>query len=91
MSSDEIRDKIRTFLVENFLALDDATELDDGESLLEMGIIDSTGVLELVGFIEQAFGLVVQDQEVVPEHLDTVDNIVSYVAGKLAIASAKSA
>lgn len=90
MGSDEIRDKIRTFLVENFLVLDDATELDDGESLLEMGIIDSTGVLELVGFIEQAFGLGVQDQEVIPENLDTVDNVVTYVAGKLAIAPAKS-
>lgn len=91
MGSDEIRDKIRTFLVENFLALGDATELDDGESLLEMGIIDSTGVLELVGFLEQTFGLGVQDQEVVPENLDTVDNVVTYVVGKLAIAPAKSA
>lgn len=90
MGSDEIRDKIRTFLVENFLVLDEATELDDGESLLEMGIIDSTGVLELVGFIEQAFGLGVQDQEVIPENLDTVDNVVTYVVGKLAIAPAKS-
>jgi len=89
MSSDEIRDKIRTFLVENFLVLDDATELDDGESLLEMGIIDSTGVLELVGFLEQTFGLGVQDQEVIPENFDTVDNVVTYVAGKLAIAPAK--
>jgi acyl carrier protein len=91
MSNDEIRDKIRTFLVENFLVLGDAAELDDGESLLEMGIIDSTGVLELVGFIEQTFGIQIQDQEVVPENLDTVDNVVAYVAGKLAIASAKSA
>ena len=91
MGSDEIRDKIRTFLVENFLALGDATELDDGESLLEIGIIDSTGVLELVGFLEQTFGLGVQDQEVVPENLDTVDNVVTYVVGKLAIAPAKSA
>lgn len=90
MGSDEIRDKIRTFLVENFLVLDEATELDDGESLLEMGIIDSTGVLELVGFLEQAFGLGVQDQEVIPENLDTVDNVVTYVVGKLAIAPAKS-
>ncbi len=91
MSSDEIRGKIRTFLVENFLVLDDATELDDGESLLEMGIIDSTGVLELVGFLEQTFGLGVQDQEVIPENFDTVDNVVTYVAGKLAIAPAKFA
>lgn len=90
MGSDEIRDKIRTFLVENFLVLDEATELDDGESLLEMGIIDSTGVLELVGFLEQTFGLGVQDQEVIPENLDTVDNVVTYVVGKLAIAPAKS-
>lgn len=91
MGSDEIRDKIRTFLVENFLVLGDAAELDDGESLLEMGIIDSTGVLELVGFLEQTFGLGVQDQEVIPENLDTVDNVVTYVVGKLAIVSVKSA
>jgi len=58
-------------------------ELTDDASLLDKGIIDSTGVLELVGFIEQTFGITVEDDELVPANLDSVQNLTSYVTKKL--------
>ena len=91
MTKEEIRTKARTFLVSNFLALGDEAELDDSESLLEQGIVDSTGVLELVGFIQDTFDIEVRDEEIVPTNLDTVDNLVVFIEGKLAVRRAKSA
>ena len=50
-------------------------------------MIDSTGVLELVGFLEENFGIRIQDEELVPENLDTIDNIVQFVTRKRAAES----
>jgi acyl carrier protein len=58
-------------------------ELTDDASLLDKGIIDSTGVLELVGFIEQTFGFTVEDEELVPENLDSVQSLTGYVSKKM--------
>jgi acyl carrier protein len=63
---------------------DDRTELADNESLLDAGLIDSTGILELVAFIETEFSIQVADTDIVPEKLDSVQTIVCYVDGKLA-------
>ena len=75
--------KIREFIIESFLFRDDRDQLDDSESLLEAGLIDSTGILELVAFIETEFGIQMADSEIVPENLDSVDVIVGYLFGKL--------
>jgi len=60
----------------------DTTALIDSGSLLELGIIDSTGVLELVGFLEETFQITVEDDDLVPDNLDSVDNLVKYIQGK---------
>jgi acyl carrier protein len=60
----------------------DPGELANSGSLLELGIIDSTGVLELVGFIEETYGFTVEDDELTPENLDTIDRIVDYIGRK---------
>jgi acyl carrier protein len=60
----------------------DPADLTDTVSLLDLGIIDSTGVLELVGFLEQTFQISVEDDELVPENLDTIDRICAYVNRK---------
>ena len=74
----ETRDKVRNFIVENFLfGSDDG--LTDDISFLEEGIIDSTGILELVSFLEEEFGIVVDDEELIPENLDSVRNVVQYL------------
>jgi len=51
-------------------------------SLIEAGVIDSTGVLELVGYLEDAFGIRIRDDELLPENLDTIDNVVGFVTRK---------
>jgi acyl carrier protein len=74
--------KIREFLAANFFLGDDPSQLDGSTSLIEAGIIDSTGVLELVGFLEEEFGIRIEDEELVPENLDSIDNIVRFVERK---------
>ncbi len=79
---DNIKEKIRAFIVENFLFGDD-NGLNDDTSFLEEGIIDSTGILELVEFIEEEFSIEVEDEELIPENLDSLNNIEVYLSGKV--------
>jgi acyl carrier protein len=78
---------LRKFIVHNFL-FDQDNGFSDDESFLAQGIIDSTGVLELVSFLEQQFGITVDDEELVPENLDSINNLSRFLAGKLQRASA---
>ena len=77
----EIKDKIRQFIITNFYVAD-AAALKDEQSLLDAGIVDSTGVLEVISFIEGEFSITVADVEMVPENLDSIANISSFVAKK---------
>jgi acyl carrier protein len=77
----EIREQVRSFVRTNFY-VPEGVALSDEASLLEHGIIDSTGVLELVTFIEDSFGISVDDSEMVPENLDSVAGIASFVTTK---------
>ncbi len=77
---------VRQFIVENFL-FEEAGSLKEDTSFLESGIIDSTGVLELVSFLEERFGIRVEDDELVPENLDSIENVVNYVARKLGVSN----
>lgn len=82
------RDKIRDFIRDNFLFREDLEAVADGDSLLDLGLIDSTGILELVAFLEQDFGLAIADADIVPENLDSIDRIAAFVETKLATARA---
>ena len=79
----EISNKIRNFIIENFLFGDSSNGLKNTDSFLENGIIDSTGVLELVSFLEENFGIEVADEELIPENLDSITNVVNYLEKKL--------
>lgn len=81
------REELRKFVIDNFLFGQNGESLHDAASFLEAGIVDSTGVLELVTFIEQRFGIVMQDGDLVPENLDTIDNAVRFIEGRLSPAS----
>ena len=74
---------VRRFIGENFLFRDDGDAITHDASLLDAGIIDSTGVLELVSFLETTFGIAVHDDEMLPENLDSIRAITSYVSRKL--------
>jgi acyl carrier protein len=73
--------QVRNFVTTNFYVAE-PTALKDEDSLLDRGIIDSTGVLELIGFLEDTFGFKVDDAEMVPENLDSIGRIVAYVESK---------
>lgn len=81
-----LREQIRKFILQNFI-LEKPEDLVDDESMLNKGIMDSTGVLELVAFIENTFDMKVEDDELSRDNLDTIDNIVSFLEGKLAISA----
>ena len=78
----ETRDKIRAFILENFLFGNDQG-LSDDTSFLDEGIIDSTGILELVSFLEEEFIISVEDEEILPENLDSIKNVVAYLERKM--------
>lgn len=78
----ETKSKIREFIIENFL-FGNADGLEDTTSFLEEGIIDSTGVLELITFLEEEFQIQVNDEELIPENLDSIDNVTAFLERKV--------
>ena len=80
---DTIKAKVRAYIVDNFIMGGNADHLKDADSFMETHVVDSTGFLELVSFIEETYGFAVDDDEMVPENLDSLDNIDAYVRRKL--------
>jgi acyl carrier protein len=74
---------VRSYVLENFLFTDDVELLQDENSFIEEGIVDSTGILELVMFVEETFGVVVEDEEIVPANFDSVKRLARYVRLKV--------
>jgi len=79
------REKLRAFIVENFLFGDDS-ELEDSTSFLESGMIDSTGILEVISYLEDNFSISIKDEELIPENLDSIINILNFIGRKLSMA-----
>jgi acyl carrier protein len=77
---------VREFVIKNFIFEDDGS-LTPEISFLDSGIIDSTGVLELITFVEETYGIKVEDHEIVPEHLDSIRNVTSFVKRRLSVPS----
>ncbi|HEY2946045.1 MAG TPA: acyl carrier protein [Vicinamibacteria bacterium] len=78
-----IEQQLRQFVVDNFLFGQAGDGLADSDSFLDHGIIDSMGVLELVGFLEENYGITVQDQELIPDNLDSISKVASFLQRKL--------
>ncbi len=87
MTHMQLKLEVRSFIVENFLYGVDDGGLQDEVSLLANGLIDSTGVLELVSFVEKKYGIAVNDEELIPDNFDTVDNLSNFVMRKTATAT----
>jgi acyl carrier protein len=80
-NSMETTNKLKEFFKENFMAdLDDGFSNDD--SFLENGIIDSTGVLELILFLEENFSIKILDDEIIPDNLDSINNLIAFIGNK---------
>jgi acyl carrier protein len=89
--AESLKQSIRGFIETSFLFREGRQGLADDESLLGAGLIDSTGILELVSYLESEVGIVVQDEEIVPENLDSVRQIAAYVERKRAARSVQVA
>ncbi|HEY4690053.1 MAG TPA: acyl carrier protein [Anaerolineae bacterium] len=78
----EIETQIRDYIAQNMLFSDNGFGYSDEDSFLQEGIIDSVGVMELVLFVEQTFGVDVDDQEITPDNFDSVSKLAHYVRRK---------
>jgi len=85
----DVAQSLREFIKENFLFGDEATFSDD-DSFLEQGIIDSTGVLELVAFLEEQYEITIADEELVPDNLDSISNLLRFIASKRELSQVSS-
>ena len=78
-----IRARVKNYIVTNFFMGAGTSGFSDDDSFLEKGIVDSTGILELVSFIEETFAMKVKDEELSPANLDSVNKLVSFIDGKV--------
>jgi acyl carrier protein len=78
----EVEKEIRNFIVENFLFGNREKLPGDDDSFLQKGLIDSTGILEVISFIEEKFGISVEDDELVPENLDSIRFLTDFIGRK---------
>ena len=76
--------EIKRFILRNFLFTEDLTALGDEDSLMQKGIVDSTGILEMITHLEQTYGIRVADEEMVPDNLDSIASIVQFIERKRA-------
>jgi acyl carrier protein len=83
ISDVDIRKKLREFIKNNFLLGNDSN-LSDHDSFMEKGIVDSTGILEVVSFVEDNFNCKIADEDLLPENLDSINNLVKYVITRTA-------
>lgn len=84
MQDEDLRTKVREYMLANFLFGDSKAAFKDGDSFLDGGIVDSTGVLMVVEFVQETFGIKVEDSELMPENLDSIDNLVGFIRRKQA-------
>jgi acyl carrier protein len=83
-----VEQKLRKIVTETFLIGGESGDLLGDDSFIEKGIIDSTGILQLVEFVEQEFGIKVDDEDLIPENLDSINRLVAFVEEKLLLSSA---
>lgn len=88
MTQNQVADRIREYITENFLYMRQDFAFDENDSLLGRGIIDSMGVIELITFIQDEFGIPVDDGDITEENLGTLASIAGFVAGKQAASRA---
>ena len=79
-----LKDKLRLFILDNFLFTEDQDELKNDDSFMDKNIVDSTGILEIIEFLEEECSIKIEDEEMIPDNLDSIQKIVSFVERKLA-------
>jgi acyl carrier protein len=82
VGEEEIQKQVSEYLAENFLFGEEGAVIGGDDSFLEIGLIDSTGILELIQFLEESFGIEIDDEEIIPENLDSIKRVTRYVGSK---------
>lgn len=82
MTKGAVRESLRTLILENYLFTDDDGELDDDDSFLDTAILDSMGILEVIAFIREEFGIEVEEEEMIPENLDSINRLIAFIEAK---------
>lgn len=77
-----VEQKVKEYILDNFLFTDDESSLNNSDSFMEKGIVDSTGMLEIIYYLEDEFAIKVEDDEMIPENLDSVNNIAAFLNKK---------
>lgn len=80
----ETKAQLRNYIQDNFIMGAAAAKFSDADSFMEHAILDSTGFLELITYLEESFGIAVGDEEMIPENLDSIDNLVAFIGRKRA-------
>jgi acyl carrier protein len=78
----DVRERIRSYVADSLLFSSNGYQFQDDTSFLDEGIVDSTGVIELILFVEESFGFSVEDNEIVPDNFDSVNNLAAYIQRK---------
>lgn len=82
LTMEKVKAALREFVAGNFLLGKDTRGLGDRDSFLDSGLVDSTGILEFVGFLEETWGISVADEELLPENFDSLENLAAFVMRK---------
>ena len=85
MEKDNIKKEIKDFIVETFLFGEDADSLKDDDSFMQNGIVDSTGILEVTGFVEEKYNITIENDEMIPTNLDSVNNLANFISKKVQV------
>lgn len=83
LDQQSVRKDIKDFIVESFMFGSEDQAFADSDSFMEKGIVDSTGILELTSFVEEKFGITIEDDEMIPDNLDSIDNLTGFIARKM--------
>ena len=83
MHTNDIKARVRAFIADNFILGTGSGDLKDSDSFMQRHVIDSTGFLELVTFLEETYGFAVADEEMIPDNLDSLNNLDRYVRRRL--------
>lgn len=80
---EQVKQSVKSYILENVLYGAGEDTLSYEDSFLEKGIIDSTGIMEIVIFIEEEYGFSIYDEELIPENLDSINNLSRFIKGKI--------
>lgn len=82
VDKERLKNEIKQFIVETFLVGDEKDSLSDSDSFMAKGYIDSTGILELTQHVEESYNFTIEDEEMIPSNLDSINNLVEFISKK---------